>query len=231
MEISGDERKLLPIEDDNATPNQQFNDASDSPPPPTGVPSQQVIPPQQGYQIQQGIPLQQGIPPQQGILHQQGIPPQQGYQIQQGIPFQQGIPIQQGIPPQQGYPTQQGIPLQQGFPTQQGINPQQGYGQPLPYQQNNNNAIVVNQAKPTYLVSGQVKFRDRPVSIVCPYCKNVINTVISHNFSCCACCFCVLGCCIVLPCIQCINGKSLGCFDTKHTCPKCGAVLGGPSCL
>ena len=180
---------------------------------------------------------EENLPPNQQINEAPQNPPptteiysKPGFQPQQGIPPQQGYPPQPGYQPQPINPPQPGYPSQPAYPTQPGISIQAGYGQPISYQQNSNN-ILVNQVKPTYLVSAPVKFRRSPVSIVCPHCKVLVNTVVEETFNCLTCClYCLTGC-IIYPCIQCCNGKEVGCCDTKHKCPNCGTILGGASTL
>jgi hypothetical protein len=206
MEIPSEQRELLPVEEENLPPNQKINEAPQNPPPTTEIYSKP------GFQPQQGIPPQQGYPPQPINQPQLGYLPQQGYTTQSG------------------YPSQPTYPTQPGYPSQPGISIQAGYGQPLSYQQNSNN-ILVNQVKPTYLVSAPVKFRRSPVSIVCPHCKVLVNTDVEETFNCLTCClYCLTGC-IIYACIQCCNGKEVGCCDTKHKCPNCGTILGGVSSL
>ena len=218
MDIPSDQRELLPVEEENLPPNQQNNEAPQNPPPTTEIYSKPGFQPQQGYPPQPINPPQTINPPQPINPPRPINQPRLGYQPQQGYPTQSG------------YPSQPAYPNQPGYPTQPGISIQAGYGQPISYQQNSNN-ILVNQVKPTYLISAPVKFRRSPVSIVCPHCKVLVNTVVEETFNCLTCClYCLTGC-IIYPCIQCCNGKEVGCCDTKHKCPNCGTILGGASTL
>ena len=137
-----------------------------------------------------------------------------------------GVSInQQGYPTQQGYPMQQGYPVQQGFQAQQGYVVQQGYGQPLTNYQNPN--IIPIQTVPTVVVNAPTKFTKSPMSLVCPRCKASITTNIQEEFNWSAFCLCCFTCFVIFACIQCCNGKDLGCTDVKHFCPNCGQMVGG----
>ena len=136
-----------------------------------------------------------------------------------------GVQInQQGYPAPQGYPGQ-GYPVQQVYPVQQGYPLQQGYGQPL---SNYQNAVIVPvQTVPTVVANNPIKFTKSPMAIVCPRCTASITTNIQEecNWSACGLC-CYTGFCI-FACIQCCNGKDIGCTDVKHYCPNCGQLIGG----
>ena len=147
-----------------------------------------------------------------------------GVQInQQGYQGQQGYAPQQGYQGQQGYPAQQGIPGQQGYPVQQ-IPGQQGYGQSIATYQNPAIIIPVQTAP---RVVAPIKFTKSPMAIVCPRCGASITTNIQEECNWSACCLCCYTGFVIFACIQCCNGKDLGCTDVKHFCPNCGNLIGG----
>ena len=77
-------------------------------------------------------------------------------------------------------------------------------------------AIIVNQP---------IKFRDRPVDIICRFCNRPIRTVTKDEFNCLACCCCLIfG--ILYICMQACTDKNICCCNVIHKCPKCGMVLG-----
>ena len=117
----------------------------------------------------------------------------------------------QPIPPlAQPYPVAQPIPVAQPVP--------QAQPYPSPVQ---NQPIVVNQVVP-YV---PVKFKTSPVSMVCPFCKKSITTVVNTEFNCGNCCFCFCFCLIWLI-VMLASDKDLNCSDATHKCPSCGNVLG-----
>ena len=121
------------------------------------------------------------------------------------------------IPPPTGYgqpmpPIAQPVPVAQPVPAAQPVP----YGPPV-----QNQPIVVNQ----YVPAAPVKFKTSPVSMVCPYCKNNITTLVDTQFNCCNCCFCFCFCLIWLI-VMLVSEKDLNCSDATHKCPSCGKVIG-----
>ena len=94
-----------------------------------------------------------------------------------------------------------------------------------------NITIVNNQPLPGSIIIEQketiipVDFRTESVTMKCPNCKNNIQTQIEKSLNCGA---CALNgfCCCVYPIVQCCNNKECGCMNCKHTCPKCGRIIG-----
>ena len=77
-------------------------------------------------------------------------------------------------------------------------------------------AIIVNQP---------IKFREKPVDIICRFCNSPIRTVTKETFNCLACCCCLIfG--ILYICIQACTDKNILCCNVTHKCPKCGKILG-----
>ena len=109
------------------------------------------------------------------------------------------------------YPQAQPYPQQiysQGYPQ----NPQ--YIQPQP--------IVTNQI----VVSNPTALRSSSMTMLCPFCKNYINTKVTKSCSCCnVCCFCMTTP-LTWALFQLIRGKDVICMNAKHSCPNCGANLG-----
>ena len=132
---------------------------------------------------------------------------------------------QQGYQGQQGYPAQQGNPAQQGYQGQQGYPPQQGYGQPIGTYQNP--AIIIPVQTVPRVVSVPIKFTKSPMAIVCPRCGASVTTVTQEECNWSACCLCCYTGFHIFACIQCCNGKDIGCTDVKHSCPNCGNLVGG----
>ena len=96
----------------------------------------------------------------------------------------------------------------------------QPYVQPQP--------VVTNQiVLPSQVVipSGQ-GLRTSSTGMVCPSCKNFINTRVETSFSCCNFCCCCMTSPLCWAGFQLIRGKDLICLDAKHTCPNCGTHLG-----
>ena len=136
-----------------------------------------------------------------------------------------GVQInQQGNQGQQGFTGQQGFPSQQGYPAQQGFQVQQGYGQPI-YAYQNPSIIIPIQTVPR--PSAPIKFTKSPMAIICPRCGASITTNIQEECNWSACCLCCYTGFCIFACIQCCNGKDIGCTDVKHFCPNCGNLIGG----
>ena len=104
--------------------------------------------------------------------------------------------------------------------------PTQNQQQPIIAQQyapNQQNPYIVVQQQ--YTSIPQVKFKTKPVIIVCPYCKNNITSIVETHFN-------LLNCCFFsfFPCIWCLvavcNDKEFCCCDATHKCPTCGNLLG-----
>ena len=82
-----------------------------------------------------------------------------------------------------------------------------------------NQPIVINQVVP------KTKFKTTPVSLVCPFCKSQVRTLVKTQFNCCNCCFCFFFCFLWLI-IELGNDKDLNCTDAIHICPNCNRLLG-----
>ena len=120
-------------------------------------------------------------------------------------------------PPTNMGPGQPMPPIAQPIPVAQPVPAPQPYGQP-PVQ---NQPIVVNQ----YVPYAPVKFKTSPVSMVCPFCKNNITTLVDTQFNCCNCCFCCFFCILWLI-VMLVSEKDLNCSDATHKCPSCGKLVG-----
>ena len=87
--------------------------------------------------------------------------------------------------------------------------------------------IVINQNQPLF---AQQIFLVNPVNMICPFCKQQINTLVETHFNCGACCICcLLGVFYFL--MQAVRGKDLMCNDATHRCPNCNNVVGQYQCL
>ena len=117
------------------------------------------------------------------------------------------------VPPEAG-DTQAPIPVNQ-------------YGSPVMAPQGNvmPNTIIVNQQVPAVVVAPNF-FKTTPVAITCNFCKQPINTVVTEEFNFCACLLCWCTGLLWYVIIQAIRGKDICCYDAKHLCPNCGALLG-----
>lgn len=82
--------------------------------------------------------------------------------------------------------------------------------------------IVTNQTEPIVIT---VKLRSNPVSLLCPFCRKVIDTKTEKKFNIVACCCCLFFS-IYYVCIQACRGKNILCCDVVHKCPKCGHTIG-----
>lgn len=69
------------------------------------------------------------------------------------------------------------------------------------------------------------EFQSSPVTITCPFCRNIITTKTESklNFVACICClmFNILYCCV-----QMCGDRNPCCLDISHRCPKCGKIVG-----
>lgn len=136
----------------------------------------------------------------------------------------------QPVPQQQPYVQPQPVPTQQPY-AQPYVQPQVYAQQPL-YPQNpqfvQTQPVVTNQiVLPSQVVipSGQ-GLRTSSTGMVCPSCKNFINTRVETSFACCNFCCCCMTSPLCWAGFQLIRGKDLICLDAKHTCPNCGTHLG-----
>ena len=77
-------------------------------------------------------------------------------------------------------------------------------------------AIIVNQP---------IKFREKPVDVICKFCSCPVRTVVKDEFNFLACCCCLIFS-ILYICIQACNDNNICCCDVIHKCPKCGRILG-----
>ena len=85
---------------------------------------------------------------------------------------------------------------------------------------NTETAIV---KEPVIIIPPSLK--SEPVTMTCPFCKNLITT---RTYSTCnyvaCCCFLLFN--IFYCCVQICSGKNVLCVDITHTCPNCGRVIG-----
>ena len=79
-----------------------------------------------------------------------------------------------------------------------------------------NSPIIINQT---------IEFKNSPISILCPYCKNPIRTTTKSELNCLACCCCLLFNLLYIFFKACANGD-ICCCNVIHYCPKCGRMLG-----
>ena len=82
--------------------------------------------------------------------------------------------------------------------------------------------IITNQV----VITPPTKFSTKQMAMLCPFCKNYINTKVSKSISILNCCCCCCTSPIIWAGFQYIRGKDLICCNAKHTCPRCGATLG-----
>ena len=92
----------------------------------------------------------------------------------------------------------------------------------IPY---TNNPIIINQVAQRFISSP--KLGPSSVTMVCPFCKNCINTITNSEFNFVSCC--LLGF-IFYACFQLCQGKSILCENVEHTCPACGSFIRYESC-
>ena len=113
-------------------------------------------------------------------------------------------------------------PPQQNMPPGQPVTPEvQNMPGPVIQDPVQNQPIVINQNIPM----NQVKVKTSPVSMICPFCKNNITTIVETEFNCLNLCFCLFFRIIWLM-VKIENEKELNCTDAKHTCPSCGQIVG-----
>ena len=106
----------------------------------------------------------------------------------------------------------------------QGYIPNQNYGM-----NNNNQAIPVNnQYAPDHqdLQSLQLSLKTDPVPIKCPHCNNFGITSTEKECNCLNLCCCYYTGLIPWIIMQACRGKELNCYNSKHTCQKCGKFIG-----
>ena len=113
-------------------------------------------------------------------------------------------------------------PPQQNMPPGQPITPEV-QDMPVPTIQAPvlNQPIVVDQDIPM----NQVKVKTTPVSMVCPFCKNNITTMVRTEFNWLNFCFCFFFRIIWLI-VKIESQKELNCNDATHFCPSCGQIIG-----
>ena len=76
------------------------------------------------------------------------------------------------------------------YQNQAAFNGQQQYGTPIMVSSNTQRAIVVNQAIPSVVIASNPVFGTIPVSIICPFCRQPITTIVEKSFNCATCLLC-----------------------------------------
>ena len=112
------------------------------------------------------------------------------------------------------------------YQNQAAVNGQQQYGTPIMVSSNTQRAIVVNQAIPSVVIASSPVFGTAPVSIICPFCRQPITTIVERSFNCATCLLCWCTGLLFFICIQMCSQKEIGCFDAVHKCPSCGNIIG-----
>ena len=122
----------------------------------------------------------------------------------------------------------QSIPQQQVgiVQNQAAFNGQLQYGTPIIIGNRQGSGIVVNQGTSAIVVNPGFVLGTVPVSILCPFCKRPITTIVEKNFNCGTCLLCWCTGLLLFICIQSCSGKEIGCCDAVHKCPNCGNVVG-----
>ena len=151
--------------------------------------------------------------------------------IYQG-PEGQASPAEPLMPPPTAQPQDYGLPIAPPV----GANQQQPPPPQIPgpvitpssvtYQPTmaNQQPIVVNQIIPQATFQPTIKIKTAPAFMACPYCHNVITTVVNTQFNWLNCCFCYcFPMCWVI--VNLINEKDFNCTNATHLCPQCGQVV------
>jgi hypothetical protein len=86
--------------------------------------------------------------------------------------------------------------------------------------------LVNNQVYSTEILMLQKALKSNATFVICPNCKN--QGISRADQSCSGanvlCCICFGGIFWLL--FQAVRGKDINCYDTRHTCMKCGIILG-----
>ena len=99
-----------------------------------------------------------------------------------------------------------------------------------PQPQINPSPIVSNQPVPVVatvvpIMMNPEIFRTTPIFIQCPFCLNMVSTVVKKCWNWGACCLCFCTGYLFYMCIQFCRNKDFLCFDAEHSCSVCGAKL------
>ena len=88
--------------------------------------------------------------------------------------------------------------------------------------------VIVNQTEPVIVAHPilPTKLGTFPVYMNCPNCKTSVMTNVEKKWSWASCCLCCWTGLLILFLIQLCRDKQITCYDAKHTCPKCGRILG-----
>lgn len=131
-------------------------------------------------------------------------------------------PVVQPVPQQQPYAQPYVQPQVYGqqplYPQSYPQNPQFVQTQPVV----TNQIVLPNQV----VIPTGTGLRTSSTGMVCPSCKNFVNTRVETSFACCNFCCCCMTSPVCWAFFQLIRGKDLICLDAKHTCPNCGTHLG-----
>ena len=131
-----------------------------------------------------------------------------------------------------GYPSEKrgmsNTPQQQVnvYQNQPAFNGQQQYGAPIMVSSYTQRTVVVNQAIPSVVIAQNPVFGTLPVSIICPFCRQPITTIVEKSFNCATCLLCWCTGLLLFICIQMCSNKEIGCCDAIHKCPVCGNIIG-----
>ena len=98
----------------------------------------------------------------------------------------------------------------------------QPHKQPVLNQPPSNQIITNQMTKVSVLYVDSTNFKTDPLLIICPICKNQVQTVVNKKWDWYSFCLChIFGLCAWIT-FQCCRNKQLNCFDAEHFCPRCG---------
>ena len=103
------------------------------------------------------------------------------------------------------------------------------YGSPIQAGANDQTQVIINnQDKPVIFIQPilPTKLGTSPVYMNCPNCKVPVITNVEKKWSWCSCCLCYWTGLLIWFLIQLCRDKQITCYDARHTCPKCGRILG-----
>ena len=88
--------------------------------------------------------------------------------------------------------------------------------------------IIVNQTEPVIIAQpiSPSKLGTFPVYMYCPNCKVSVTTNVEKKWNWGSCCLCCWTTITIWFLIQICRDKQITCYDAKHSCPKCGRIIG-----
>ena len=86
---------------------------------------------------------------------------------------------------------------------------------------NQQQPIIVNQYNPVQ----PLDLKTSPTTVVCPFCKQTVTTIVETECSGASVCCCICTSLVCWVIFQICRNKDLNCNDATHKCPSCGNTI------